>query len=826
MSIRKSALLVACLSFSVFNFACSDESIQGVFEEIVACDPAKEPSVCDGNNMKVCAITKWETVICPETCDNGKCTIPTGAECAVTVCADDKVTLNKCENGQLIPQKCADNEECLVNACTIKASTEPKDCEPGEVKCSEDGSGTQTCTVDGVWGAVKACDEGLKCDAQTKECVPEAEAAECENEKIQCTDGSNFKTCVEGKWSETTTACAAETPVCNKDKCEAKADTPECKAECDGSNIKNCKDGVLGEAESCGENKVCSDDGSGAKCVDAAPDANICIDGSAPSCVDGTHSKSCVNGTWNVKTCDEKEECNQTTGLCVTKAACQKGQIQCTTALHLPGSVDKYVECGDDGNWGTEEKSCAAETPVCDGDITPVKCVAECTNDSKRCSVDGKLQTCRLGAWSDNLLDGCSAQETCSDGKCVCTQGTTSCNSDRSGFVACKADGSWDTTVTACTYGCSAETGKCHECSGNAAQCLDNGDFQICENNKWKTVTNCGSKDQCNAGEGTLGCKCEKAAQYVGDIKLNDGDLKCDANKANIMECTRKTYNLVNAYNAWENNMDCGGANKCAERNGTYICACESNAWRCDGQSLQKCTNGAWQEDKLCPETDTCDAAKSACICNEGAYKCTGNILNGNQERQKCSSGEWVSADACTGDMTCNDTLGGVCVNAVCTNINIMGSSIAETMCYNNSVMECADGNFIVKENCGTKVCQETPVNFGSISYTQAECKNAEDTSCSFLTAGQKRCSADGQTIEVCKREGGSYKYITDKPCDANSRCKAEGSEYSCEIKVCNELETSCAGDKVVMCLSNAPKEIADCASAGMKCKDGACILP
>ena len=819
MNFRKLAFLGACLSLSAISFGCNDESVQWVVDEIVdgavVCDPTQEASACEGDIMKVCAVTHWEDVNCPAGCENGQCKIPEGAECAVTICAD-KTTLNKCEAGQIIPEKCGANEECVANACTVKSEPE---CTANEVKCADDHSGTQKCTADGVWGAVDRCDEGYQCDAVSKSCKPEGEAAECTDDQIQCIDHNNYKSCKDGKWSETTTACAAETPVCNTNKCEA-----ECKDVCDNHNIKKCVNGTLGQAESCGENKVCSDDGTGAKCVDVQPNEDLCIDGSAPSCIDGAHSKSCVNGVWTTVTCTENEECNETTGLCVTKAACQKGQIQCKTTLHISGNADKYVECGDDGKWGTEEKSCAAETPVCDDGITPVTCVAECTTDSKRCSVDGKLETCLGGNWMENPLDKCSAQETCSEGKCVCNKGTTTCNSDRSGTVACKDDGSWDTTVTACDYGCNTETGTCYECSGNVGKCLDNGDFQICENNKWKTVTNCGTKESCSA-EGTLGCVCTQTA--IGETKFGNGDLKCDNTKANIVECTRKTYNVISSYNAWEVNMDCGGADKCTMRNDAPICSCTSNAWRCDGQSLQKCTNGAWEQDKACPESTFCDAEKAACVCTEGAYKCkTPGLTNGGTARQKCSNGVWVDTDACTGDMTCNDALGGVCVNAVCTNISLGSSSIAESMCYNNSVMECKDGNYQVKEDCGSKTCQETSMGFGSSSYTTSECKNADDTSCSILTANQKRCSADGQAIEVCKVEGISGKYTTEQTCDPGSRCKADGSTFTCEIKVCNELESSCAGNKVVMCIKNAPKEIADCASAGMKCVNGDCVLP
>ena len=844
---------------------------------------------CVDARMEVCASVKWILAMdCGKLgCNDATnaCNLAEGQEapeCYVTICDSDRKTLKKCDAGKVVEEVCPEGSSCVGTSC-IECLGEDVRCRDGNVyECKDnkwqmketcsDGmvcdANTLTCRdkseaaecVNGAKecdgnGSAKSCQDGhwvvIPC-LEGESCVDGACAGACTDGEKAC-NGDKYQHCEGGKW--VIDVCSEE-QVCTDDGCVASAPEKLCQsgekicAE-DASAVLVCAEDGMSYVE----DKVCAELGDDYVC-DAtiacvkAEDAKVCVDGQTNCAGEGQGYVPCVDGNWGteitmctgaqicadgvcvdkicsdgdikcagagyvkcignawddvVNECAEGEACMDKDGVAacskVVQAVCKDSEIQCdaTDKQHR-----KYVSCVD-GQWSAESSACA-DGKICENGA----CVAPCINGDTKCADGESLQTCSNGLWGDAAA--CPANESCSNGSCVCKAGAKKC--DGKGIVTCGSNGKWLTdNAEKCKQGCdiASESPVCFECNNNEVQCTGAGEFQICVDHKWQTYEKCGGK-QCWGSKqngSIVACQCGTQNQVQS---------KCSSDGSAIESCVTRTVEVngdkFTYRGGWETTLTCDGG-KCESDNGKTICSCKGNASKCEGNTLYNCQKLQWVEVDVCKDGMTCDPELNACICKEGDYRCS------NQASQVCKDGKWIEARACTRSEVCRDDEGGVCARWQCADSQSVGNITTSTVCASaSSILKCENGHYVDSETCGSnQVCRIS----SGMGQSYAQCANNSSSTC--YRQGEKRCSADGKSMEECKRSGMSMKW-TATACAENQVCTASGNGQNvvCSAKVCDNYTYSCKGDKIVFCNANAFEDYADCAQVGRTCKDGHCV--
>ncbi|MBO4350345.1 MAG: hypothetical protein J6A01_05280 [Proteobacteria bacterium] len=858
MNFRKISMLLACLGFAGAFFGCDDAN-----DMISGCKPGAYK--CNGDDLQVCYGLNWSTIACPTGCDEatGTCKIPEGAECVIPTCKDDTTaylctdgkksesacasgeicvtgkgclpssstettctndqkrcngqTLESCSNnawtslefcdqgcdeanlvcktlqpGEVCAgntcngdhilvvcaddkqstseQNCAEDEICSNGVCVKDGPIVTTDCTADEVKCSVGNLGTISCNENGTWDEEELCPEGEKCDINQNKCVPEGEATLCKEGDIICTvepgaeSALGYFMCDNGQW---------------------------------GSEYVNCPEGQMCDS---GEQK----------CVDIPVVVTECHEGDI-QCVDDKNYQTCdaEKGSWNSDNvaCEEGLVCDQTQNKCVPKedAECENDEVKCADDAN-------YYICVD-GSWSADTKACG-EGKYCDQKAN--KCEDSCQAGTYKCSDDmTELLKCDNHVWVEGTK--CKDKQLCVEGSCKdmqCTPGVNFCDNTikTPSVYKCTEQGQKGEKIDTCnqTFQCTEDGTACLICKEGDVNCTDKGVFQVCENNAWVDIVDCGGADNCRtAGGGPNnynGCKCRVESGF------SRAETKCSDDEKSLLTCISKEAKGV-TYHDWDS-VSCGGG-KCENiaqgAQPTYACSCKGNDYSCMDNSLYQCNNGHLQLTSACSENEKCDAGKKACICNEGAYQCV-ERQQGPQRivtREYCNAGKWIDKE-CGKSQTCVD-------NGFCASADI-GCKENETLCNGNVIMKCnADGMFELSEDCGTTgMCTEHNNGPATCEKVSDKCNRNNDQRC-----------FNGE-IQTCKGNFTNYKWEKTGSCEGDLVCVEitsgmgmnKQTKAECQKKQCDDFKYTCEKDIIMYCQSNALLTYGDCGEIGMTCKD------
>jgi hypothetical protein len=199
---------------------------------------------------------------------------------------------------------CAASETCRLGACV------PKDCTPGDIKCS--GITVEQCTAAKTWITIDTCNATEYLDTISCTCKP----GSCTAGDIRCTDCNHYETCnpYGSGWGSIVTVPSNQRcdSTFNPDKLVATSCTKTTDKQCVGTTqIQTCDScGQWGCTTSCDPGKTCDSSLSPDACV-CGPTSNTQCDGSNLRYLDSCGqfagiSQSCTYNCYNQNNyCDE-----------------------------------------------------------------------------------------------------------------------------------------------------------------------------------------------------------------------------------------------------------------------------------------------------------------------------------------------------------------------------------------------------------------------------------------------------------------------------------------------------------------------------------------
>lgn len=766
---RYASILSACLAVCALS-GCGDgeSALVGV-----QCVPPQ--TKCEDGVQKICAITTWQEVPCPNGCDakGEACLVPEDAECVVDVCDQGSQNiLKRCVGNKYVPETCPDDKPiCSGMACIADA------CTPSAKKCSADKKTVLACDSNKSWIIDDTCAEGKVCDIQKLECVDESSASVCTNDTIKCVSegAATYYVCKDGQWGA--------------------------------------------EAKTCDGEKVCSGADGAAECKEKTSAAD-CTAGEK-ACV-GEKIKTCgADGAWGpVSDCEEAGYvCDVNTKTCVPSSQapeCETGKLICGSDSDSPMT---YKECVG-GKIGAETKTCAADKPICSADgCKPMG--TDCTPGQKVCSGD-RIKTCKYdGTWGDAA--NCDATGYVCDvnkNACVpsaeqseCVNGTKKCVDVGALTVLPKSyhtcvDGKWSESTAACSGGgnCSGAAGSA-ECAGGAViadctlgaiQCVDAGTsksyrtcIQLKEGTAWSNETqDCATSCQTNNGQSA----CADCTQ---------GQTKC-GDASGIRTCT--------SIGTWGTATACPDSTPiCADKeaNAAECVQCKTDDTRCasnGGQTnaiVQKCNlDNEWGVYSNCNASNkTCDPQTLTCIpkCTDGQARC-----NADGSFDYCSKGTWETLAQCGAQENCvatADNSNGYTVGCKCSedSTECDAENSAVLTCKKTQIKDPASGSNAPKHYLSREV-SETCAKKGLCSHENA----ADAAYCKCPNEHEFKC--DGNELKVCLTGiwKSQLKCSDEETCNAdlgscNSQCYGsmdKGNAFS-------DTTAQCSGNNVISCVSD-----------------------
>jgi len=466
----------------------------------------------------------------------------------ITGCSDGGPTIDPCED---IPEFCP---------------------QEGVHRCSEDGSGFQTCQRDAngclVWSDTSSCGENKTCRSLGTDA-----ACQCNH---QCTkdgatvcssDNQNIQLCITHSSGclvlENQTDCSQSGKVCYFSNNQAQC-------------VEPCSDQCPAGASQCVQNRIqiCS---RPERCTEWVDGQDCSLDGKR--CVMESGQAAC------------REPCSNKCPSAGT-TRCNQNVIQiCATAS------DGCLDWKDDTDCTEQGKYCndASQPAVC-ADACQHQCL-ETELNIKRCQPGGQIiQTCTTDQnncriWqngTDCAQEGKVCQENAGEATCqsTCqnectTEGATSC--DQNDILTCQKNSQDGCLYWVKTGSCSGNTPVCDDSTGealcvcqndcpseNALQC--NGDIlEVCVTDldadpclEWKTQQDCSQNGQvCNPNLTPPACE----ASCTSDCS-NAGDKRCDPTNSYIQVCSDQGGCLI-----WSTQTDCSAQGKtCSTAGGQPEC--------------------------------------------------------------------------------------------------------------------------------------------------------------------------------------------------------------------------------------------------------------
>jgi cysteine-rich repeat protein len=239
------------------------------------CEP--ESTRCnDGGQVQTCFADglAWSApVVCDAgtTCAEGEC-VETSCEPGATVCSGETLVVCDDDGAPAESRNCAASD-LWCDDSTSPAACEPRTCEPGVVRCGEDGQRLACADNGSTESAVEACDDDERCDGGF--CVPTS----CEANDRSCLDSFSVGICNATGTELTVQPCEAGS-YC--DVASARCVTQDCEPDSsrclNGTTVEVCNS--LGSDY--GAPLPCPTDTScvGGTCVDrvCTPGARFCDD--------------------------------------------------------------------------------------------------------------------------------------------------------------------------------------------------------------------------------------------------------------------------------------------------------------------------------------------------------------------------------------------------------------------------------------------------------------------------------------------------------------------------------------------------------------------
>ena len=371
----------------------------------------------------------------------------------------------------------------------------------------------------------------------------------------------------------------------------------------------------------------------------------------------------------------------------------------------------------------------------------------------------------------------------------------------------------------------------------------------------------------CGGGDGNGGCKsntdCPGENEYCD---LNTGECVC------APACSGKCCGDDGCDGTCPN--ECPAGQTCNQTS----CECEADAsctdgeTRCNGDVVEECIGGAWQQDVDCTDNgQTCQNGE--CVggqeCTAGDSQCDGTVV------QNCVAGSWVDGTDCADN-------GEECLNGECQ--PAAGCTQGDTRC-NGTVVQTCDANDTWQDTtdcadngeiCSAGACipagggdecpdgqdctdvtgsgflgctvdgsipQDAPTGCSEESPCDgnATCLDAEQTTvcvsnCGTCPSGQLCGDITGTGKLGCTTFGGSIPQGAEEDC-AQDGCSGNNTCYclneECTQSVCIENcsldgpctagQAYCDGDVVMECQAGTFVAGENCANSGQVCFDGAC---
>ena len=610
---------------------------------------------------------------------------------------------------------------------------------------------------------------------------------------------------------------------------EMQTQTPECEdgeTQCEGDLVKQCENGKWGETKACELGMVCSHN----KCEEI--DIKKCSNDDKPVCEEGL-IKRCINGEWAEPVpCEGENTCID--GVCTSREGCNVNESPRCEG----NSVIRCVE----GKWSIPEPcggaQCVDGQCKCEGNIEDGDWICEDGIWVEKCDFEGMIECddrknfriCKSNRWIKDVCDGdlicglngcgevsCYEGGDCPEGyicdmrRCIvkeCEDGKIECvgNESRRECIS----GKW--YEMQCGEGELCENGRCVTCHNGQTRCdPDNKSvFQLCENNEWKFVVNCGDK-QCDGTRiGTnqyKACECE-----VGNTKPGNGN-----NDNCYFECNGgiKEYGGIGYKNYWVG-LACNDGFTCVG-GGCIKDGCSENTYKCDENSLMKCNGGMWSLVQSCGMGQTCNAKAHRCECTTGSYMC---VSEDTGNRKYCRDGQWTDNN-CTGNDICSTIDGGACIK------KNLSCEKDKTICKSRTeIMGCSQGRWKVSdikcngtnEVCGQKGNDAKCVNM----ITGGGTWKCDDKFKEYVRCDQdNKSNTDGKEIRKCDHD---RKWMKSDSCDGKT-CGYRNKQIQCvekNIEGCIEYSYTCGenGKKIKFCINNELRDFADCSSVGLTCID------
>ena len=721
MKRKNVCLWLSALSLMGVLSGCEDNAASSY---ILKCVPGE--AKCESGTLKTCLGTDWLTLDC------------TSGECL------------------------EDGSNCKLNADQI--------CTPGEIKCNADNTAIVTCIEEGKTIQETSCNEGDVCNMTTGkvECTGAHQILECNPGEIKCSeDHKGTISCNDINKFDEPVACPQDKPVCNDEKkaCEEADISLTCTEgdrKCEGTNaLKICKaDGTWGGAVPCADpTPICSDTAQDCvpdDTVECEPGEILCGSGKAYQC-NMTGDKLGL-----LKTCDTNEYCVPGEG-CVERptSLCTPADLQCF-------DTSAYQVCSDYG-WGNPI-ACSVSTQ-CDystGQCSPIPEVP-CTEADNICDADGvSLWECHEG----KLEKVPCTNETpiCQGNACITNSTITDCAPNNEArcdtatntLYLCDALGHWDEgTVCSPTQTCNADLKKCIDnpvsCLNGQKKCIDSHNIQICVGGVW-TNNRCANGYVCTNN------------QCIPTITPECSNMRPTCNDDILTECI--DGRLVKT-NCKEQNQVCDpSVGRCV----TTVLNCTEGDRRCaDENTSLVCKKNEWVKDP-CPTDYTCDKATGKCIsiyleCKEGDIACLSDYLG----YKYCDGGVWIKrpcrngmvcdpatvtcqekpTECKTGDQECYDSSvyryckGGIWFYEPCKDGAYCDSNVNACV---DSNLECKNGQKHCQDSFTLAVCKDNKWTYQSCdNNTYCSEELLQCTQLEECTDGERYCNAS-DTLMICER--------------------------------------------------------------------------
>ena len=423
----------------------------------------------------------------------------------------------------------------------FSCSEEKKDeCSLGEIRCSSDNYGIETCDSEGNW-VLTECTDSQVCVGENESTKCEVESKCNENDKRCDSDNSGIETCdSEGNW--VLTECT-DSQVCvgenESTKCEVQSKCNENDKRCDSDNsgIETCDSEGNWVLTECIDSKVCMGENDGTKCEEPASD---CIGLSFDTITHRDASNEYIGESGGYKLIVAFYEDEAPMGEYDLGVEVNDNYYHCKQCVNIVNNgTDYFQESGKIKIVQGEGKRGFSK-----GEVLSAKLVEVTIDDLTKIStpvVNGQcieIETGKSWSWDE-----------------LCTTGTSMCNSDKTLYRSCNANREWVETTCGDNQVCDTSNGvsSCLDkvCSEDEKRC--NGDnVERCNDSGlgWSTALFC------------IGGKVCQDDYTCGEPPCISDEKRCNLDNTGVETCVNGVWQVAT----------CGDGESCSGNGDTTVC--------------------------------------------------------------------------------------------------------------------------------------------------------------------------------------------------------------------------------------------------------------